>query len=69
MNQATEKVISALNRRGAEGITHWDFPNGFALRSRIADLRRAGKKIITKMERNNGNRGNHARYFLIGQEK
>jgi hypothetical protein len=64
METANNKVLNEL-RRSTMGITHWNFPKGFALRSRIADLRSIGKEIVTKLERNDNNTGKHARYFLI----
>lgn len=65
MNNSAQKVMDTLRQKRTQGVTHWDFPNGFALRSRIADLRRLGHKIITNMESNTNNTGRHARYFLI----
>lgn len=65
MNTSREKVIKALRKAKGKGITHWDFANGFALRSRIADLRGQGVEIQTKLEPNDGNNGRHARYILI----
>lgn len=65
MNSSEEKVMDALRSKRNQGVTHWDFPNGFALRSRIADLRKMGHKIVTQLESNSGNSGKHARYFLI----
>jgi len=60
-----DRVLSKLKRNKNKGITHWDFPSGFALRSRIADLRSRGYQILTNLERNADNKGNHARYFLM----
>lgn len=65
MNASREKVIKALRKAKSKGITHWDFANGFALRSRIADLRGQGVEIQTKLEPNDSNNGRHARYILI----
>lgn len=65
MNASREKVIKALRKAKSKGITHWDFANGFALRSRIADLRGQGVEIQTKLEPNDNNNGRHARYILI----
>lgn len=65
MNNSKQKVLDVLRSKRNQGITHWDFHNGFALRSRIADLRKLGHEIITQMESNDGNSGKHARYFLI----
>lgn len=65
MNASRKKVIKALRKAKSKGITHWDFANGFALRSRIADLRGQGVEIQTKLEPNDSNNGRHARYILI----
>ena len=47
MTQA-ERVLVLLAVRGAEGVTVDDFPRGFRLAARIADLRSAGNPITTK---------------------
>lgn len=65
MNTSREKVIKALRKAKGKGITHWDFATGFALRSRIAELRAVGVEIQTKLEPNDSNNGRHARYILI----
>jgi len=65
VNTSREKVIKALRKAKGKGITHWDFATGFALRSRIADLRGQGVEILTKLEPNDNNNGRHARYILI----
>lgn len=65
MNDSEQRVINAFNRHKSKGITHQLFPAGFALRSRIADLRAKGYRIVTKMEANSDNSGRHARYQLI----
>ena len=65
MNTSRDKVIKALRKAKSKGITHWDFANGFALRSRIAELRAVGVEILTKLEPNDNNNGRHARYILI----
>jgi len=62
---SNDRVLSELKRNKNKGITHWDFPSGFALRSRIADLRSRGYQILTNLERNADNKGRHARYFLM----
>lgn len=62
---ANNKVLDLLKRRTSTGITHWDFPRGFALRSRISDLRKLGNEILTRLEKNNDGHGQHARYILI----
>ena len=64
-NTAKQKVYDLLKQRAASGVTHWDFPQGFALRSRISDLRKGGQDILTRLESNNSNPGKHARYILI----
>jgi hypothetical protein len=60
-----DRVLSKLKRNKNKGITHWDFPSGFALRSRIAELRSRGYQILTNLEKNADNKGRHARYFLM----
>lgn len=64
MGTAAKKVFDKL-KESPKGITHWDFPRGFALRSRISDLRSKGSEIRTMMEKNTNNTGNHARYVLV----
>jgi hypothetical protein len=68
MNPACQKVLSKLIESN-HGITSHDFPAGFALSQRVQDLRKKGKPIVTKLERNSGNTGSHARYILTKQEK
>lgn len=61
------QVLEMLEKYKAHGIT-WDlFPKGKAIRSRIADLRKAGYKIITKMEQLPGG-CRRARYFYLGKK-
>ena len=49
MNQSTERVLKVLRSKGSKGVTFNDFPRGFAIRSRIADLRSTGYTITTEM--------------------
>ena len=65
MKTNNDRVLSKLKAKKNKGITHWDFPSGFALRSRIADLRSRGYEILTNLEKNADNKGMHARYVLI----
>jgi hypothetical protein len=51
MPEACAEVLDALKLHGGRGITWDNFPRGFALRSRISDLRRDGYKITTINER------------------
>jgi|TARA_R110002012_G_scaffold28735_2_gene89847 hypothetical protein len=64
LNQGCEKVLKAL-KENPSGVTAGDFDNGFALRSRISNLRDMGLNIITEYERNSTNTGSHGRYRLI----
>ena len=64
-NTAKQKVFDLLKQRAASGVTHWDFPQGFALRSRISDLRKGGQEILTRLETNHSSAGKHARYILM----
>ncbi len=65
MNDSEQRVLNAFARHKSKGITHQLFPAGFALRSRIADLRAKGFQISTKLEANSNNDGRHARYHLV----
>lgn len=69
MNNGEQIVMTKLRRARGKGITHRDFIAGFALRSRIADLRAKGIDILTKREKNYRNNGRHARYILIKENK
>jgi len=64
LNQGCTIVLKAL-KANPNGITVRDFQNGFALRSRISNLRDMGLNIITEYERNASNTGSHGRYRLI----
>jgi len=68
MNTSTQRVLKELEYAGSKGITHKNFGVGFALRSRIADLRDMGYEIITKQEDNNHGWGWHGLYVLIGKK-
>lgn len=63
-NKAAE-VLRKLKERGATGVTWDDFPIGFALRSRIADLRKEGYDIATFKDQLEGGTI-RARYVLLG---
>lgn len=65
MNNGEQIVLTKLRRARGKGITHSDFIAGFALRSRIADLRAKGFNIQTTLEKNYRNNGRHAVYKLI----
>ena len=69
MKPAMLQVLTKLRSKKNKGITHWDFPSGFALRSRIADLRASGNDILTRLEKNQATNGRHARYYLIKEAK
>tara|TARA_R100001377_G_scaffold69476_1_gene44824 strand:+ start:1101 stop:1322 length:222 start_codon:yes stop_codon:yes gene_type:complete len=64
VNQGCQKVLDAL-KENPSGVTAMDFENGFALRSRISNLRDMDHRIITEYERNASNTGSHGRYKLI----
>ena len=64
LNQGCTIVLKAL-KENPSGVTAGDFESGFALRSRISNLRDMGLKIITEYERNASNTGSHGRYKLI----
>ena len=66
MPEATERVLQMLIGAGSKGITWDNFPRGFALRSRIADLRKSGYKITTINERLESG-SIRARYVLLGE--
>ncbi len=59
------KRVKAKLKESKNGITVWDFPPGFALAARVKNLRDQGHNIISKIEKNTNNNGNHARYILI----
>lgn len=64
MPEACADVLRKLQENGMRGITWDDFARGFALRSRISDLRKQGYSITTKGERlSNGSV--RARYILL----
>lgn len=66
MPEATAETLAMLRKKGGAGVTWDDFERGFALRSRISDLRKQGYKINTKGERlSNGSV--RARYVLLGE--
>ena len=69
MKPAAIQVLKKLRSSKSKGVTHWDFPSGFALRSRISDLRGSGCEIKTNLEKNQANTGRHARYILIKEGK
>lgn len=65
MPDKTAEVLHKLEMAGMGGVT-WDhFPRGFALRSRISDLRKQGYSITTINERLSGE-CTRARYVLLG---
>ena len=62
MTVSERLVYNALCELGS--VTHHNFNNGFALRSRISDLRNIRKiPIVTQLEPQ-PNGGKHARYIL-----
>ena len=62
MTVSERLVYNALCELGS--VTHHNFANGFALRSRISDLRNHRNiEIVTKLE-SHANGGKHARYIL-----
>lgn len=65
LGESAREVLDKLREAGSAGVTHWDFGNGLALRSRISDLRKLGFDIHTKLERNESGKGSHARYRLV----
>lgn len=65
MPDAKADVLRALREKGMSGVTWDDFSRGFALRSRIADLRREGYQITTVNERLESG-CIRARYILLG---
>lgn len=64
MPEATQMVLQKLSAAGGRGITWDDFARGFALRSRISDLRKAGHRITTINERLEGGTI-RARYVMV----
>jgi len=65
------RVARDLKRRTRVGISHRDYPSGFALRSRLSDLRGRKRHLLPKgsyiyreMEPNKRNSGKHGRWFL-----
>ncbi len=65
MTPSTAKVLRALRRCKRKGITAHDFPTGFAIRSRIADLTAANYEINRAKDGNSPLR----RYWLIREPK
>ena len=68
MPDATADVLRKLQSHGMKGVTWDDFPRGFALRSRISDLRKHGYQITTLNERLEGN-CIRARYILLTEKE
>lgn len=66
MADATADVLKKLKTNGMKGITWDDFPRGFALRSRISDLRKQGYQITTISEHLEGG-CIRARYVLLSE--
>jgi len=64
---AMAMVLRKLQEKGMHGITWDDFARGFALRSRISDLRKQGYQITTLNEYLEGG-CLRARYVLIEGE-
>lgn len=67
MNSGQLKVLSKLREKGSEGITFDNFARGFALRSRISELR-LNNDIKTVNEKLDSG-CYRARYFLIDEGK
>lgn len=67
MPDAEAEVLRKLQTNGMRGVTWDDFPRGFALRSRISDLRKHGYKITTINERLEGG-CIRARYVLLEEK-
>lgn len=65
MNRAD--VIKKLKQKGTQGVTFDDFPRGFAIRSRMSEIR-LNHEIRTIME-DVGNGVKRARYFYIKKTK
>lgn len=62
MHQGQLKVLQKLREKGSKGITFDDFNRGFALRSRISELRH---KFNITTENEKLNTGSYRkRYFL-----
>jgi len=61
------KVLAKLREKGSKGVTWDDFSRGFALRSRISDMR--SKMEIRTINESLNNGGYRARYFLISENK
>jgi hypothetical protein len=64
MPEKAKAVLELLRKKGARGVTWDDVPKGFAIRSRIADLRKAGHLITTIDEKLEGGTI-RARYVLL----
>lgn len=65
MPDDTAQVLRKLKDKRSAGITWDDFARGFALRSRISDLRKQGYMIHTDHEHLDGG-CIRARYILLG---
>jgi hypothetical protein len=64
MPEATAAVLAMLQEKKHFGVTWDDWPRGFALRSRISDLRKKGYRITTINETLEGG-AIRARYILL----
>lgn len=51
LHTGAEAVLRKLKERGNKGVTWDNFPRGFALRSRISDLRKKGYQIHTENQK------------------
>lgn len=67
MGEACADVLALLQIKGRTGVTWDDFPRGFAIRSRISDLRKEGYKITTLVETLPG-ACTRARYVLLSEQ-
>ena len=64
MNIGCQRVLAKLRRKTRSGVNAFDFNKGFAIRSRIADLRAMGYNIKTELKH-----GKVADYFLLSEPK
>ena len=67
MTNSEYKVLSKLREKGSQGVTWDDFPRGFALRSRISDMR--PRMEIRTLNEHLDSGCIRARYFLISEGK
>ncbi len=66
MTKGQLKVLSKLREKGSQGVSWDDLPRGFALRSRISELRL--NHNIRTINEPLDSKTTRARYFLVSEK-